>query len=122
MKKTLHMIKEKLFRKKEVQLSEKQLKVIAFLNKYSILFQALLSCAIVFVVEWISRRSFVSAISFVAGHTGAYFYNALIVFVSLMLVYLFRRRAFVRILISAFWLLLGIINGLILSNRVTPFG
>ncbi len=122
MKKALHTVKEKLFQKEEKQLSEKQLKRIAFLNKYSIIFHALLSCALVFVVEWISRRSFTSAVSFVAGSTGAYFYNALIVFVSLMLVYLFRRRAFARTVISAFWLLLGIINGLILSNRVTPFG
>ena len=36
--------------------------------------------------------------------------------------YLFRRRAFFRVIISGFWVLLGIINGCILSNRVTPFG
>lgn len=50
------------------------------------------------------------------------FYNAFIVFASLSFVYLFRRRAFWRIIISGFWVLLGIINGCILSNRVTPFG
>ena len=36
--------------------------------------------------------------------------------------YLFHRRAFFRIFISGFWIILGIINGCILSNRVTPFG
>ena len=51
-----------------------------------------------------------------------FFYNAFIVFASLSFVYLFRRRAFWRIIISGFWVLLGIINGCILSNRVTPFG
>ena len=73
-------------------------------------------------VEVLSRRSFLSACSFVGMHTGAFFYNAFIVFASLSFVYLFRRRAFWRIIISGFWVLLGIINGCILSNRVTPFG
>lgn len=74
------------------------------------------------MVEVLSRRSFLSACSFVGMHTGAFFYNAFIVFASLSFVYLFRRRAFWRIIISGFWVLLGIINGCILSNRVTPFG
>ena len=38
-----------------------------------------------------------------------------------MVVYLFRRRVLVRLVMSCFWLLLGIINGVILANRVTPF-
>ena len=63
-----------------------------------------------------------SACSFVGSHTAAFLFNAFIVFVSLSLVYLFRRRAFFRIFISGFWIILGIINGCILSNRVTPFG
>lgn len=122
MKKKILEIKEKCFKKKDRQLTEAQQKRIDFLNKYSLLMHALLSCLLVFVVEWISRRSFTSAVTFVAGHTMPFLYNAFIVFASLTLVYLFRRRAFFRIIISGFWLLLGIINGCILSNRVTPFG
>lgn len=122
MKKILRNIKAKLFTKVEKQHSEEYLRRIAFLNKYSLLFHALLSCGIVFVVEILSRRDFLSACSFVGGHTGAFLFNAFIVFASLSLVYLFRRRAFFRILISGFWIILGIINGCILSNRVTPFG
>ena len=122
MKKILRNIKAKLFTKVEKQHSEDYLRRIAFLNKYSLLFHALLSCGIVFVVEILSRRDFLSACSFVGGHTGAFLFNAFIVFASLSLVYLFRRRAFFRILISGFWIILGIINGCILSNRVTPFG
>lgn len=122
MKKILRNIKAKLFTKVEKQHSEEYLRRIAFFNKYSLLFHALLSCGIVFVVEILSRRDFLSACSFVGGHTGAFLFNAFIVFASLSLVYLFRRRAFFRILISGFWIILGIINGCILSNRVTPFG
>lgn len=122
MKKILRNIKAKLFTKVEKQHSEEYLRRIAFLNKYSLLFHALLSCGIVFVVEILSRRDFLSACSFVGGHLGAFLFNAFIVFTSLSLVYLFRRRAFFRIIISGFWIILGIINGCILSNRVTPFG
>lgn len=122
MKKILRNIKTKLFTKVEKQHSEEYLRRIAFLNKYSLVFHALMSCGIVFVVELLSRRDFLSACSFVGSHTAAFLFNAFIVFVSLSLVYLFRRRAFFRIFISGFWIILGIINGCILSNRVTPFG
>lgn len=122
MKKFFSIIKEKLFTRVEKQHSEAYLRRISFLNKYSLLFHMLISCGIVFMVEVLSRRSFLSACSFVGMHTGAFFYNAFIVFASLSFVYLFRRRAFWRIIISGFWVLLGIINGCILSNRVTPFG
>lgn len=97
-------------------------KIASFFNKYSILFHALLACSVCFAVEWISRHSFSSAVGFVGAHTLAFFYNAMIVFVSLSFVYLAKRRAFFRIVISSFWLILGIINGCVLSNRVTPFG
>ena len=122
MKRFLRIIKEKLFTKVEKEHSEKYNRRIAFLNKYSLLFHALISCGIVFIVEVFSRRDLISACTFVGSHTGAYFYNAFIVFASLCLVYLFRRRAFLRVIISGFWMLLGVINGCILSNRVTPFG
>jgi phosphoglycerol transferase MdoB-like AlkP superfamily enzyme len=96
--------------------------VVSFLNKYSLIFHALLACSTVFIIEVISRRNFFSACTFVGGHTLAFLYNAFIIFASLMLVYLFRRRTFWRVIITGFWTFLGIINGCILSNRVTPFG
>ncbi len=101
--------------------SEQYYKAVSFLNQYSLIFHFLLACLITFVVEVISRRNLVSTISFLHNHTLAYLYNAFIVFASLSVVYLFRCRAQMRVLISGVWLFLGTINGLILSNRVTPF-
>lgn len=95
---------------------------IAFFNRYSLLFHALLSCIFVLIIEASSRRSLIGALKFAGGHTFAFFFNALIIFATLTAVYLFRRRALMRITISSIWLLLGIINGCILSQRVTPFG
>ncbi|MDD6306384.1 MAG: LTA synthase family protein [Clostridiales bacterium] len=96
-------------------------KTIAFFNKYSLVFHFVLACLITFVVEVISRRDVLSTFSFLHNHTLAYLYNAFIVFASLSIVYLFRCRAQLRVLISGIWLFLGTVNGLILSNRVTPF-
>ena len=101
--------------------TEKYYKRIAFFNKYSLIFHFLLACLLIFVIELISRRNFVSAITFIGNHTLAYLYNALIIFASLSFVYLTRYRAQLRVLISACWIFLGTVNGLILSSRVTPF-
>lgn len=122
MKKFFSVLKEALFTKKTVEHSEKFNRVMNFLNKYSYIFHALLSCFVVFVVELASRRNLMSALHFIADTPLTYIYNAFLVFASLTLVYLFRRRAFVRLIICAFWSILGIINGIVLSNRVTPFG
>ncbi len=101
--------------------SEKYYKRIAFLNKYSLIFHFILACFLIFVIEVISRRDLVSAVTFLSNHTLAFLYNALIIFASLTLVYLTKYRAQLRLLISGIWIFLGTVNGLILSNRVTPF-
>lgn len=100
---------------------EKKEKVIGFLNRWSLLFHALLACAICFVIEWVSRHSFTEAFSFMFDRSLVFLYNSLLVFASLTLVYLFRRRCLIRCLISVLWLLLGTINGCVLLKRVTPF-
>jgi phosphoglycerol transferase MdoB-like AlkP superfamily enzyme len=94
---------------------------VNFLNKFSLLFHAILACVLVFAIEWISRHSIGSAITFCIGSPLTYLYNVLLIFASLLIVYLFKRRALVRMVISVFWMLLGIINGCILASRVTPF-
>lgn len=97
-------------------------RLIAFLNRYSLIFHIPLACGICFLIEWVSRHSFTEAFAFVFDRSLVYLYNSLIVFASLTLVYLFRRRCMARIAISFFWLILGIVNGCVLLKRVTPFG
>ena len=43
------------------------------------------------------------------------------IFATFSIVYLVRRRVFARILLSVFWLALGVCNGYMLLKRVTPF-
>ena len=50
-----------------------------------------------------------------------FLYNSLIIFASLSIAYLFKRRILSTLLISIVWILLGIVNGAILTFRVTPF-
>lgn len=101
---------------------EKKERIVFLFNRYSLLAHMLLSMLLCFVIEVISRHSIVGAFQFLALHTFAFAYNSFLIFASLALAYLMRRRAFARIIISGFWIFLGTINGCILSNRVTPFG
>lgn len=101
--------------------SERRQRIIAVLNKYSLLFHVLLACGVCFLVEWISRHSFLDACYFVVDRNLVFLYNSLIVFSSLTLVYIVRRRAVFRTIICVFWLFLGTINGCILAKRVSPF-
>lgn len=94
---------------------------IKFLNKYSLLFHGLLACILVIAIEWMSRHSLISALGFCFGTPLTFLYNVFLIFASLLIVYLFKRRAVVRIIITVFWVLLGVINGCVLANRVTPF-
>ena len=75
-----------------------------------------------FVLEWMSRHSFLEAMGFVVNHTGAYLYNSYLIFVVYSLVYLSNRQTFTRMIISAVFVALGITNCIILLNRVSPFG
>ncbi len=50
-----------------------------------------------------------------------FLYNALIIYMSLVIASVFRRRLFVFTLVSIFWLAIGIVNGVILTQRMTPF-
>ena len=95
--------------------------VYAFMNRFSLIFHALLACIINFVIEAISRHSVVAAWDYMTGTPLVFLYNAFMIFVTFSIVYLFKRRIFVRIIIGAIWVILGIANGYILLKRVTPF-
>ena len=95
--------------------------VVKVCNWLSLPLQALGCCILYLVIEAFSRHSLASAWSYMVESPWVFLYNAFLIFTTFMVVYLFRRRAFWRIIISGFWLLLGIINGGILANRVTPF-
>lgn len=101
--------------------AKKMQPVYAFMNRFSLIFHALLACIINFVIEAISRHSVVAAWDYMTGTPMVFLYNAFMIFVTFSIVYLFKRRIFVRMIIVAIWVILGIANGYILLKRVTPF-
>lgn len=91
------------------------------LNKISILIQALAVCVGYYLIETISRHSFGKAWTYMTTRPLVFLYNAGLIFTTTLIVYLVRRRVFVRTLLAIFWMTLGIINGVLLAQRVTPF-
>lgn len=75
----------------------------------------------VLVVESICRHSLIAGILFLFQHPYSFLVNALIVGCSYSLALLFRKQKSLLVLFTLFWLTLGIINGVILTFRVTPF-
>ena len=101
--------------------SEKLKPVYRFMNRFSLVFHALLAIALNFIIEAISRHSIFEAYRYMTETPLVFFYNTFMIFMTYSIVYLFRRRVFVRIIISVLWLVLGITNGYMLMKRVTPF-
>ena len=54
-------------------------------------------------------------------HPVVFLYNTFIIFATMTIALLFRRRRFVWFIVSVIWLALGTANGVILMNRMTPF-
>ena len=97
------------------------MKLYKICNKISLLLHVLASAAGYFVMEAICRHSFIEAWNYMTQRPLVFAYNAAFIFTSSLIVYLFHRRVFWRILVTLFWLILAIINGVLLLNRVTPF-
>lgn len=91
------------------------------MNRFSLVFHALLACLINFAIEAISRHSAIAAWSYMTETPLVFLYNAFMIFMTFSVVYLFKRRVFVRIIISVLWMALGVTNGYMLLKRVTPF-
>lgn len=101
--------------------AQKMKPVYLWMNRLSLLFHALLACVINFAIEAISRHSAIEAWSYMTETPLVFLYNAFMIFMTFTIVYLFKRRIFVRIIISVLWMALGVTNGYMLMKRVTPF-
>lgn len=74
-----------------------------------------------FIIELCSRRSLGATFGYIFGSPLVFLYNSLIILATLSIVLLFKRRTFFFTLITTVWIGFGVTNGIILSNRVTPF-
>ena len=79
------------------------------------------ACIINFTIEAISRHSLAAAWNYMTGTPLVFLYNAFMIFVTFSIVYLFKRRIFVRIIISVIVDYPRNCNGVYSAKRVTPF-
>ena len=97
------------------------MKLSKFCNKISLILQALWCAVLYFLIEALCRHSVVEAWDYMTGKPLVFAYNTMFIFPTMLIVYLFHRRCFWRVVVSVFWLFLGIVNCILLMNRVTPF-
>ena len=107
--------------RKNSAFSKKMAPVYKWMNIFSIPLHAVWAMVINLIIESISRHSVFAAWNYMVETPLVFLYNSFMIFVTFSIVYLFRRRVFTRILISVFWIMLGIVNGAMLLKRVTPF-
>lgn len=110
-----------LEQRRNSKFAKKMQPVYKWMNRFSLVLHYLLACVLNFLIEVVSRHSFFEAWSYMTETPFVFLFNAFLIFATFMIVYLFRRRVFVRILLSVFWLFLGTCNGYLLLKRVTPF-
>lgn len=119
---------EKLDRKVEETINEvetmgrKKLAVKFFHTSFAI--GAIWAIALNLIIETLGRAPTTSiwgGIEFFFENPIVFLYNALIIYATLVIASIFRRRVFVFTLVTLFWLVIGIANGVILTQRMTPF-
>lgn len=101
--------------------AKKMQPIYKWMNVFSLPLHFLLAGIINLIIEAISRHSLAPAWEYLVSTPWTFLYNTYMIFITFLLVYLVRRRVFFRIIITVFWLIIGCVNGYMLSVRVTPF-
>ncbi len=115
---------EKLDRKVEETIREVETMDRRKFYKNSFVFAGVLALVLNLVIETLGRfptEGVFAGLRFMATEPLVFLYNALIIFATLCVASVFKRRAFGFTIISIFWLGIGIVNGVILTQRMTPF-
>lgn len=82
----------------------------------------LIAFGVNFTIESISRHSALEClVDYLFKSPLVFLLNTFIIFATLSVSLLTKRRFFLMEIIVAVWLVLGVVNGIILANRMTPF-
>lgn len=100
---------------------EKLKSLLKKLNGNHIIMLFILAIVLDFIIESLGRLSPVAAAAFLVGHPLISFCNIMLIMAVISISLLFRRRVFAACMLSFLWLAIGITNGVILINRMTPF-
>lgn len=80
-----------------------------------------LSLVLNIILEILARRSLIGSLFYIAQSPGNFFFNALIIMMTLSISLFFAHRLFFFTAISVIWVGLGITNCALLGFRTTPF-
>lgn len=87
---------------------------------YTCITLVVLPIAITLIIEMLARTSFLAGFSFAFKNPIPFLVNVCIIASTVFVALLFKRRFFVYLLVTAFWIVVGVINMNILAQRVTP--
>lgn len=90
-------------------------------NKHCIYMYVTTAILLNLVIEMLASGSFIKGIYFLIASPYVFLCNSIIILMTLSVTFLMRRRFWGLSLISFIWLLSGVTNSILLSNRVTPF-
>ena len=110
------------------KLKETEKKEASSERKHSLLDNTFMQCLIAaflinLFIETVGRQStpFIGGFLYLIQQPLVFLANMLLIYATLTISALFRRRAFFLALLSLPWILIGIANGVILLQRMTPF-
>ncbi len=115
---------EKLDRKVEETIREVETMDKRKFYKNSFVFAGIWAIALNLIIETLGRfttAGIFGGLKFMVSDPIVFLYNALILFTTLVIASLVKRRLFVFTIVSIFWLGIGVVNGVILTQRMTPF-
>ncbi len=92
----------------------------AAIGRHPLIFCIVAAPLVNLFIESLGRRSILAGLSHMVLSPVIFVYNSLIIFMTLSFAMLFRRKYFFFSIILLFWMVLGIINGVVRSFRATP--
>lgn len=98
-------------------------KVKSFYQKYlhnSLFFCLAWAFLLNFSIETLARKG-LGGFEFLFESPIVFFYNTMVIFTTLIIASIFKRRVFFITVITLIWMGIGITNGIILIQRMTPF-
>lgn len=98
----------------------KVMEKVRILERRPFLFLLGFSFMLYMLVELLSRRSLIAAVEYLITNPTIFFYNWLIVLLTLSVSLLFRKREFIGALVAVAWFSLGVTNCILLGYRTTP--
>lgn len=90
-------------------------------GKSSLIFTAITAFTLNFFLEAALRRSFLESLTVLVTAPHVFLLGMLIVYATISVMYLFKRRAFVFSLVSVAWIIVTYVSYFLMCQRTTPF-